>query len=33
VMPWFELPALVAPHYSKGEIRRKPVGLDRMLRV
>jgi len=33
VMPRFELPALVAPHYSKGEIRRKPVGLDRMLRV
>ncbi len=33
VMPWCELPALVAPHYSKGEMGRKPVGLDIMLRV
>ncbi len=33
VMPWAELLALVAPHYSKGEMGRKPVGLDIMLRV
>src|SRR5438552_14654248 len=33
VMPWTELLALVAPHYSNGEMRRKPVGLDIMLRV
>jgi IS5 family transposase len=33
VIPWAELMALVAPHYSKGEIGRKPVGLDIMLRV
>ena len=33
VMPWAELLALVAPHYSKGEMGRKPVGLEIMLRV
>lgn len=33
VMPWSELLAPVAPHYSKGEMRRKPVGLDIILRV
>lgn len=33
VMPWTELLALVAPHYSKGETGRKPVGLEIMLRV
>ena len=33
VMPWAELFALVAPHYSKGEVGRKPVGLEIMLRV
>ena len=33
VMPWAELLALVAPHYSKGETGRQPVGLDLMLRV
>jgi transposase, IS5 family len=33
VMPWAELLALVAPHYSTGETGRKPVGLDIMLRV
>ena len=33
VMPWAELLALVAPHYSKGETGRKPVGLEIMLRV
>lgn len=33
VMPWSELRTLVAPHYSKGETGRKPVGLDIMLRV
>jgi IS5 family transposase len=33
VMPWGELLALAAPHYSKGEMGRKPVGLEIMLRV
>jgi IS5 family transposase len=33
VMPWDELISLVAPHYSKGETGRKPVGLPIMLRV
>src|ERR1019366_7352479 len=33
VMPWTELFALIAPHYSKGEAGRKPVGLEIMLRV
>ena len=33
VMPWAELLGLVAPHYSKGETGRKPVGLEVMLRV
>jgi len=33
VMPWPELLALVASHYSKGETGRKPVGLAIMLRV
>ena len=33
VMPWAELLALVAPHYSKGETGRKPVGLSILLRV
>jgi IS5 family transposase len=31
VMPWPELLALVAPHYSTGETGRKPVGLELML--
>jgi IS5 family transposase len=33
VMPWAELLGLVVPYYSKGEMGRKPVGLDIMLRV
>ena len=33
VMPSAGLLALVAPHYSKGEMGRKPVGLEIMLRV
>jgi IS5 family transposase len=32
-MPWDELLGLVEPHYSKGEMGRKPVGLEIMLRV
>ena len=32
-VPWSELQALVAPHYSKGETGRKPVGLSILLRV
>ena len=33
VMPWAELQALAEPHYSKGEVGRKPEGLEIMLRV
>jgi IS5 family transposase len=33
VMPWAELLSLVEPHYCKGEMGRKPVVLDIMLRV
>ena len=33
VMPWSELLALVEPHYAKGQVGRKPVGLSIMLRV
>ncbi len=33
VMPWAELFTLIAPHYAKGEVGRKPVGLEIMLRV
>ena len=33
VMPWAELFSQVAPHYSKGEMGRKPVGLEIMQRV
>ena len=33
VMPWAELLALVQPHYWKGVMGRKPVGIDIMLRV
>jgi IS5 family transposase len=32
-MPWAELLALIAPHYSKGVTGRKPFGLQIMLRV
>ncbi len=33
VMPWAELFSQVAPHSSKGEMGRKPAGLEIMLRV
>jgi IS5 family transposase len=33
VMPWSELFALVASHCAKGEVGRKPVGLEIMLRM
>lgn len=32
-MSWADLLTLVEPHYSKGEMGRKPVGLAIMLRV
>ena len=32
-MPWAELMALIEPYYPKGEVGRKPVGLDIVLRV
>lgn len=33
VMPWARLLAVIAPYYPKGERGRRPVGLERMLRV
>jgi IS5 family transposase len=33
VMPWAELLSLARPQYAKGEVGRRPVGLDVMLRV
>ena len=33
VMPWAELLGLVAPHCSKGEMGRKPMGVTITLRV
>jgi IS5 family transposase len=33
VMPWAELVAMIEPHYPKGEMGRKPVGLGIMLRL
>jgi len=33
VVPWAELVALVEPHYPKAGNGRRPVGLERMLRV
>ena len=32
-MPWAELFSLVVPHYSEGEMGRKPAGFDIILRV
>src|SRR2546427_5741552 len=33
VVPWGELCALVAPHYPKPGKGRRPVGVERMLRI
>src|SRR2546430_6382665 len=33
VVPWRELCALVAPHYPKPGKGRRPVGVERMLRI
>src|SRR5438094_4553615 len=33
VVPWKELCALIEPAYSKGATGRRPVGLERMLRI
>src|SRR5438477_12312522 len=33
VVPWRELCALVAPHYPQPGKGRRPVGLERMLRI
>lgn len=33
IIPWGRLLAVIAPFYPKGERRRPPVGLERMLRV
>jgi IS5 family transposase len=33
VIPWKQLLAVIEPHYPKGERGRRPVGLERMLRV
>ena len=33
VIPWIELCALIEPHYPKAGRGRRPVGLERMLRI
>ena len=33
VIPWAQLLAVIAPHYPKGERGRRPMGLERTLRV
>ncbi len=33
VMPWAEVFSQVVPHYSNGEMGRRPVGQDMMVRV
>jgi len=33
VVPWARLVALIAPHYPKGQRGRRPIGLERMLRI
>ncbi len=33
VVPWAELVSLVEPHYAKAGNGRRPVGLERMLRI
>ena len=33
VVPWHELCALVEPHYPKAGNGRRPVGVERMLRI
>ena len=33
VVPWGELVALVEPHYPRAGNGRRPVGLERMLRI
>src|SRR5271163_2988950 len=33
VVPWARLVACIQPHYFKGERGRKPVGIERMLRM
>ena len=33
VVPWAELVALVEPHYPKAGNGRRPVGVERMLRI
>ncbi len=33
IMPWKELCSVIAPFYSKGEIGRPPIELERMLRI
>ena len=33
VIPWAKLLAVIQPHYPKGQRGRRPIGLERMLRV
>ena len=33
VVPWARLVAVIAPHYPKGQRGRRPIGLERMLRI
>ena len=33
LVPWVRVVAVIAPHYSKGERGRPPIGIERMLRI
>src|ERR1044071_8807668 len=33
VVPWGRLVAVIEPHYPKGERGRRPIGIERMLRI
>ena len=33
VVPWAELVSLIEPHYPKAGNGRRPIGLERMLRI
>ena len=33
VVPWERLMEVIRPHYPKGERGRRPIGIERMLRI
>ena len=33
VVPWSALSALIQPHYPSGERVRRPIGIERILRI